>query len=143
DPGANVRITKLLELAHALASDLADPFLWCRVHMMTGHVAIHRGLWTQGRAHEARALQVLSEQARGTSWPLGASSPSWDLDAIRIYDQIAAFQRGDFREIALSVPGAVENGLNQERIWVAMLLGCHFGSPAWLCNDDPAGFERN
>jgi hypothetical protein len=94
----------------------------------------NRGLWKQSRERIASAFEILQGRVHGAQW---------DIDAGQVYDQIAAFQRGDFLDLASVTPSIVEQGFSRDRIWVGAMLSGQFGTAAWLCADDTTGYQRS
>jgi hypothetical protein len=81
----------------------------------------------------ATTLELLRTQCKGVAW---------EIDVCLIYDQIAAFERGDFAEIARDTPSAIEEAFGRGRNWVGTLLSSVFGSPARLVHDDVSGARK-
>jgi predicted Ser/Thr protein kinase len=132
-PSAHARIERLVKLARSLVAESNDPYLIGRLQMGIACVEINCGRWLAGVEAAEHSMAVLSAQARDASY---------EFDGARFQQQIGAFHLGEYTQIVQTTPAMIEDGYSRERIWAAVLMTGPFGSPAWLCRDDSAGYQR-
>jgi hypothetical protein len=132
DP-TQARVERLLNLGRSLIAELNDPHASGRLQMEIACVEINRARWAAGAAAAKSAISQLSSQARGASY---------EIDGARFQRQIGECQLGEYTWIVQTTPTMIEENYSRERIWAAVLMTGPFGSPAWLCRNDSAGYER-
>jgi serine/threonine protein kinase len=132
DP-TQARVERLLDLGRSLTAELNDTYSCGRLQMEIACVEINRAQWAAGAAAAERAIALLSSQARGASY---------EVDSARFKRQVGEFQLGKYAWIVQTTPTMIEEDFSRERIWAAVLMTGPFGSPAWLCRDDAAGYQR-
>ena len=121
----------LLARMDALAVRSGAPELLGFAGLMKGTSAYHCERFDEARSHLGRALEALR----------GCSGVDWELDAANIYDQLTAYERGDYGDLARTTPPLIDEALSRGRVWAAAMLGGFAGQTAWLIPDDPAGYR--
>ena len=121
----------LLARMDALAVRSGAPELLGFAGLMKGTSAYHCERFDDARSHLGRALEALR----------GCSGVDWELDAANIYDQLTAYERGDYGDLARTTPPLIDEALRRGRVWAAAMLGGFAGQTAWLIPDDPAGYR--
>lgn len=120
---SRLRALDLVARAKTLAEPLSDPAVLGFVRQIEGGVLVDLGSFDEGRTALARGLSWLQERC---------TAVSFELAAVRIYDQIAAHHLGAFAEISETTPSLMEDALRRGDMWFATMFGTAWAVPAWL-----------
>lgn len=114
-----------------LAAASADVELIAFANMMLGAHALFSG---------KRESRQFFEKARSGFGE--CSGVHWELDATNFHDQFAAFDCGDFADIARNAPVRIQEALRRGRLYSAAMFTGFSGIVAWNVPDDVAGCRR-
>ena len=119
------RAHELLRQMNELALTSGDLELIGFAHMMLGAHALFSG---------ARDARQMFDKAR-TAFA-DCSGVHWELDATNFHDQFAAFDCGDFADIARTAPVRIQEARRRGRLYSAAMFTGFSGIVAWLVPDD-------
>lgn len=100
--------------------------------LMRGTGSFMREAYPAAREHFERARRALRP----------CTGVDWELDAISVYDQLAAFYAGAHADIAHDTPLLLEEAERRQRAWAVAMLSGFAGMPAWLASGDVRGYQR-
>ncbi len=126
-------IERVLGAAREQALRLGDPYALGWIGLSRGATAFLLGDWQVGE-EQCRAAENIFRERAGAQWELGSA---------RAFGTWSGMMRGHFRQLAVDVPGYVDEAEKRGDLYAATLQMTGFSNVAWLCRHDvPAARHR-
>lgn len=125
------RTARFQALMVSIAHTDGRPELIGFAKLIQGVAAYHQQNYSKARVHFHDARGFLRQ----------CSDVTWELEAVDLHDQMSAYTLGHYADIARDTPFMVEQALLRGRIFAAAMMSGLSGMPAWLAQDDGAGYR--